>query len=263
MVNRVKTKIKGLILDMDGVLWKGQHTIGNLQEIFSEINSLGLKYIFTTNNSTSTPEQYQQRLKSYGVIVSSSQIINSTLASLEILKSFMPNGGPIYFIGEDSALETLTKAGYKHTNENPKVVLVGLDRFVNYEKLRKATIFIREGVKFIGTNPDKTLPVPEGEIPGAGAILALLEASTNVKPIIAGKPEPLMVKMALSRLALHQDEVLVIGDRYDTDIIGGHAAGCMTAMVLSGVSTRDELKDQNFQPEHVSDTLEELLKLFS
>ena len=165
----------------------------------------------------------------------------------------------MYLIGEDGAKYTLEKEGMIITEDSPKVVVVGIDRDLTYDKLMKATTFIRNGARFFGTNPDYTYPLPEGQAPGAGSIIASLKTSTNIEPIIAGKPSPLMMNIALERMNLSPDEVLVVGDRYETDIIGGKNAHCKTALVLSGVSSAEEIDSWDIKPDLV---LPELRNLF-
>jgi 4-nitrophenyl phosphatase len=134
-----------------------------------------------------------------------------------------------------------------------------MDRNISYEKLSRACLLIRSGVKFIGTNADRSFPIPEGLVPGAGAILAALEAATDVKPIIIGKPSPYIYQAALKKLGSHSYETLAIGDRLETDILGGQNTGCLTACVLSGVTTEQEAINWKPSPDMIYLTLEDLI----
>jgi 4-nitrophenyl phosphatase len=253
--------LQGVILDMDGVLWKDTQAIGNLPEIFNRIMKAGLKITLATNNATRTTQQYLDKLQSFGVFLAPWQIVNSAEASGFLLKEKFPQGGLIYIVGEPSLHSVLATYGFESAgNEVQKVlaVVAGMDRTLNYEKLRKATLLIRNGAEFIGTNPDQTFPTPEGLVPGAGSILAALETATGVTPIIAGKPEISMFKIALSRLNAMPENVLCIGDRLETDILGGQKAGCKTALVLSGVTSLQTGKNWVPAPDFITQDLSSL-----
>jgi len=217
---------------MDGVLWRGSQPIGNLSKVFNQIQDLGLSYILATNNSTLTPEQYQNKLLNFGVEIAIENILTSSLVVADHLSVQYKKGGPVYIIGENGLIEALEKKGFFQSRENVLAVVVGMDRKLTYEKLSQACLLIRSGVNFIGTNADRSFPIPEGLVPGAGAILAALEAATDVEPIIIGKPSPLMYQAALQKLGSHPYETLAIGDRLETDILGGHNTGYLTACVL-------------------------------
>jgi 4-nitrophenyl phosphatase len=231
----------GLILDMDGVLWRDNTPIGDLPVVFRRINAMGLNFTLATNNSTKSVEQYQQRLVDLGVHVEPWQIVTSSHAVADMLAKKFPERGEIYVIGEDGIKSTLAEKGFNvipsaETN-NAIAVVVGIDREINFQKLKEATLLIRRGLPFYGTNSDLTFPTPEGLIPGAGSFLALVSAATGVNPIVAGKPAPFLLDLALERMGTARDRTLVVGDRLETDIAGGQAMGCPTALVLSGVST--------------------------
>jgi 4-nitrophenyl phosphatase len=124
------------------------------------------------------------------------------------------------------------------TAESAKAVVMGIDPEINFKKMSEAALLVRRGVPFFATNPDKTFPTPRGQIPGAGAWIAVIVTATGVEPIYAGKPAPYLLELACTRLGTSKEQTLVIGDRLETDIAGGQAAGMPTALVLSGVSTR-------------------------
>ncbi len=248
--------IKGLILDMDGVLWRGSETIGTLSAIFSRLYARGWQITLATNNATSTIPQYISRLNSYGVDVKPWQIVNSAIAVAQYLADRFPKGGPVFAIGESGLLNSLEERGFYHNNQEAIAVVVSMDRQLTYEKLRKATLLIRSGIPFIATNPDRTFPSPEGLVPGAGSILAALEAACDISPVITGKPSPAMYQIALSRLGLTPHAALVVGDRPETDIAGAQAIGCHTALVLSGVTSKDEAYTWQPAPDLIVEDLE-------
>jgi 4-nitrophenyl phosphatase len=261
MISNHLPPIQAFILDLDGVLWRDDQPIGNLPEIFNTIARKGMKFILATNNSTKSVSQYQNKLRTFGVEIEPWQIVNSGIAVAYLLMKRFPSGGSIFILGEPGLINTLEEFGFTHSDENPIAVVAGMDRQVNYSKLTKASTFIRNGVPFFGTNDDHTFPIPGGLIPGAGAILAALETASDVKPIIAGKPFPAMMEISLERLKTPLAQTLVVGDRLETDILGGINVGCPTALVLSGVTDLERLQKSDIHPDFVAPDLESLIGL--
>jgi len=246
----IPDNIKALILDMDGVIWKGDSPIGDLPAIFDRIHTRGLKFVFATNNSTKTSEQYVERLKGFDVYVEPWQIITSSHAAAHAAAKKFPSGTKVFIVGEDGVRISLEEKGFEVVSiENAsqaKAVVIGMDRDVNFLKLSEATLLVRGGAPFYATNPDKTFPTPRGEIPGAGAWISVITTATDVKPIVAGKPFPFLMELSLEKLGTKKEETLVVGDRLETDIAAGQGVGCPCALVLSGVSTRKEA--DNWRP---------------
>ena len=222
---------------MDGVLWRDNTPIGDLPALFDTMQS-NYQVILATNNSTNSAQMYVEKLGRFGVQLETWQIVNSAQASAAYLKERFPDGGKVYIVGETGLHQELALQGFEHAEEDVLAVVAGMDRHINYAKLDIASRLVRQGLPFIGTNPDRTFPTPQGLAPGAGAILAAIEAASYVKPILIGKPAPEMYRMALQRLQLQPEQALVVGDRLGTDIAGGQNLGCRTALVLSGVTTR-------------------------
>ena len=252
--------IKALILDMDGVLWKSTEAIGNLPVIFNKLDDANISYIFATNNSTRDEDQYLEKLSSFGINAKHDQIVNSSLATLIKLQGAYPNGGGIYIIGESGLHNILKRGGFFHDDKTPQCVVVGMDRMVTYEKMSKAAIFINNDIPFYGTNPDNSFPTPEGQTIGTGALLVAIEAATDHSPIVCGKPYPDMMEIALERMGTRKEQTLVVGDRYETDILGGINAGCPTALVLSGVTTQEKLNTFSPQPDYIFDQLSSIVE---
>jgi 4-nitrophenyl phosphatase len=230
-------KINAFIIDMDGVIWRKDQPIGDLAAIFQKISDHGINYVFATNNATNSTDTYHNLLRGFGVPVEKEQIVTSATATAQYLKQEHPGGGNIYVVGVDGLETTLEEYGFNISEDQPLAVVTAMDPTLTYQKLKTATLLIRQGVPFIGTNPDRTFPSPEGLVPGAGSILAAIEAATNVQPEIIGKPKATMFLQALDYLGEDAKNVLVIGDRLETDIAGGQAAMCRTGVVLTGVST--------------------------
>lgn len=235
---------------MDGVLWKADAPIGDLPHIFDRIRERGLKVAFATNNGSRTPEQYVERLAGFGVQVETWQVVTSALTLAHLLSQRFPSGGPVFAIGEAGVLNALRDKGFEplpvESAEKAQAVVMGIDRQINFNKMAEATLLVRRGVPFYATNPDKTFPTPRGEIPGAGAWQAVVITATNIQPVFAGKPAPALLELARERLGTEKSETLVVGDRVETDILGGQNAGMPVAFVLSGVST--QVEGQDWQP---------------
>jgi len=255
--------IKALILDMDGVIWRSDSPIGDLAEIFTRINALGLKFAFATNNSTKTPHQYVERLASFGVKAKPEQIVTSSLGVAYMLAQKFPKDTKMFMIGEEGVRAALEDRGFKVLSvENAaqaEVVVMGLDHRISFEKMREGTLLVRNGAPFYATNPDKTFPTPRGEIPGAGAWQSVITTATGVDPISAGKPFPYMMELSLELLGTSMEETLVIGDRLETDIAAGQAVGCPTALVLSGVSKKAEADQWSPKIDLIADDLSTLI----
>lgn len=240
------SSIKSLILDMDGVVWRSDAPIGDLAAIFGRIWERGLKFVFATNNSTKTSEQYAARLAEFGVDVDPQQVVTSSQAAAHAMAQKFPPGTKVYMIGEDGIRMALEEKGFEILSideaPNARAVLMGMDRGINFDKVVEAALLVRKGIPFYTTNTDKTFPTPRGQIPGSGAWVAVITTATGVQPVIAGKPFPFLMELALERLGTKKEETLVVGDRLETDIAAGQGVGCPTALVLSGVSTKEQAK---------------------
>ncbi len=236
--------IKSLIIDMDGVVWRGDAPIGDLPATFNRIRERGLKFIFATNNSTRTAKQYVDRLQTFGVEVELWQVVTSSQAAARAVAQKFRRGTKVLIIGEDGLRIPMEEEGFEIASmENApqsKVVVMGMDRGINFQKVSEATLLIRKGIPFYATNTDITFPTPRGEIPGAGAWISVITAATNVEPIVAGKPFPFLMDLSLEKLGTKKEETLVVGDRLETDIAAGQGVGCPTALVLSGVAKREQ-----------------------
>ncbi len=264
MLDQLTPAVRGLIVDMDGVLWKDTTPIGDLRAISDCIKDRGLELILATNNATATPAEYVAKLHGFGMDLEPSQIATSADAVADALGARFPKRGTVFVVGEDGVIQALTQQGFAvitdPTDEAAVMaVVVGFDRTLTYRKLVRASLHIRGGVPFYGTNPDVSFPTPAGLVPGAGAILAAIVAATSAQPIVVGKPAPFMLQLSAQRMHLQASEILVVGDRLETDVAGGQAFGARTALVLSGVSTRAQAEAWQPQPDLVSRDLAELI----
>jgi len=256
--------IKALILDMDGVIWRANSPVGDLATTFKRIRERGLKVVFATNNSTQTSEQYVERLANFGVDVEPWQVITSSQAAAHAVSQSFPRGTKVFMIGEDGIRLPLEEKGFEVVSvekaTEAQVVVMGIDREITFEKASEATLLIRSGIPFYMTNMDKTFPTPRGQIPGAGAWGSVITTATGVEPIVTGKPFPFLMELSLEKLGTNKDETLVIGDRLETDIAAGQAVGCPTALVLSGVSTKEDADKWSPKIDVIVDDLSSLVE---
>lgn len=250
--------LRALIIDMDGVLWRGDTPLPGLIGLFDLLRERGLKFVLATNNASKTPEQYVGKLAGMGVAVTREEVLTSSIATAMYLKEIAPPDASAFTIGEDGIREALKEAGFRLNADGSDYVVVGMDRGLTWDKLAQATLNIRAGAKFIGTNPDLTLPTERGITHGNGAILAALQAATGVMPTVIGKPEPIMFREAMALLGAAPAQTAALGDRLETDILGAIRAGISSVLVLSGVTGREELEGSSYQPDWVFDSILEL-----
>jgi 4-nitrophenyl phosphatase len=258
------SNIKSLILDMDGVVWRADAPIGDLAATFNQIRARGLNFVFATNNGTKTPEEYQEKLRRLGVEIEARQVVTSALALAFLLARKYPRGAKIFVIGEDGIRVELAEKGFEvlpvERAPEAEIFVMGIDRAVNFEKIVEATLLVRAGIPFYTTNTDRTFPTPRGEIPGSGAWLSVITHATGIQPVIAGKPFPYLMELSLERLGAKKEETLVVGDRLETDIAAGQNVGCPTALMLSGVSTREQAEAWEPAPNIIAESLWDLVK---
>lgn len=260
----IPANVKALILDMDGVLWRDTQALLDMPAFFQSVKQMGIPVVFATNNGTRSVSMYVERLADFGVVVEPWQIVNSASATAHYLALRFPQRGRVFTVAENGVIEALREEGFEPVVEEVEgivAVVGGMDRKATYDKLAKATLLIRAGVPFIGTNPDLTFPTPRGLVPGAGAFLTFLEAASGTPPTLVGKPEPYLYQFCMERLGTLPEESLAVGDRLETDILGGQRAGCPTVLVLSGVSTPEQAAAWQPQPNLILPNLADLLPL--
>ena len=252
------SEIKAAILDMDGVLWRSQTPLCDLPALFANFDKRAISIVLATNNGTNSISQYVDKLKGFGVTIDQSQVVTSSMAVSYLAKKHFPQGGPVYISGSQALIDTMTEYGFYHSKEKAQAVVAGLSWDCNYESIKNTSLMIQNGLPFFFTNPDPTYPTPEGNIPGAGTLLAALETATGVKAMLAGKPLPYLFEVAMKRLNSLPSETIVVGDRLTTDILGGYDAHCKTVFVLTGVNTREDLNIWSPQPDLIIDNIRDL-----
>jgi 4-nitrophenyl phosphatase len=232
--------IKNLIIDMDGVLFLGNKPMPRLCEFFAFLRERNIPFILATNNSSFSPQDYVNKLERMGVTIYANEVLISGKATARFLAREYPRGTRVHVFGMPALKQAMTDEGFIVADEDVQLVVASMDREVTYEKLKRATILIRRGARFIATNLDPTNPSEEGLIPGTGAMIVALETASGVKATTIGKPEPTMYELAMEQMGAHPETTAAIGDRVDTDILGGKRAGLITICVLSGSSDRAE-----------------------
>lgn len=233
-------KITHLIIDMDGVLYLGDQPMPCIQEFILFLRERHIRFILATNNSTRTSQAYVDKLARMGVTVSPEEILVSGQATARFLAREYPRGTRVHVFGMPALKQAMTEEGFVLADENVPLVVASMDREVTYDKLKRATLLIRSGARFIATNLDPTNPSEEGLLPGTGSMIIALETASGVKATAIGKPEPTMYQLAMELMGACPETTAAIGDRVDTDILGGKRAGLITICVLSGSSDRAE-----------------------
>jgi 4-nitrophenyl phosphatase len=255
-------QVRAVVCDMDGVLWRGKMPMPGLTEFFAFLRERNIHFVLATNNATRTAIQYAERLAEFGVRVSEAEILPSCDVVADYLTTIGPPGARVFVVGEAALVNSIQARGFVIGDDEAEIVVAGLDRQATYSKLAQATHLIRHGAKFIGSNPDRTWPGETEMTPGAGAILAFLEAATGVKPFIVSKPAPVMFQQALARMGRRPEETAMIGDRLETDIEGGKRAGLKTILVLSGISTEADIERQGIHPDLIFRDIGELAQVW-
>jgi 4-nitrophenyl phosphatase len=250
-----------LIVDMDGVLWRGDEPMEGLQAFFATLRKRDIGFILATNNSSRTPEQYTAKLARFGIEVSEDRILTSSQVATAYLASQAAPGARVYAIGGEGVRRALEQQGFELAEQEADYVVVGWDTHLTWHKLATAALLIHRGAGFIGTNPDTSYPTEEGPVPGNGAQLAALEVATGIAPVVTGKPEPPMYEEAMRRMGARPETTAVVGDRLDTDIAGGVRLGLTTVLVLSGIATEAELAESPVRPDVVCADISDLIRL--
>jgi 4-nitrophenyl phosphatase len=255
---------RGWIFDMDGVLYRGTEGLPGVQALFDELEHRGLPYRLATNNSMASPQMYVDRLAGMGIRADESSILTSAMATRQYVLDHIGQQARLHVLGMPALTDQLlAHADFSIVDpdvETPDAVIVGLDRDVTYEKLRKADRGIRFGAQFIATNGDVTLPTERGLVPGCGALVAALVASTGRHPVVIGKPEAHLLEAATADMGVAAQDCVMVGDRLVTDIAAGHSLGMLTIMVLTGVSTREEISTVPTKPDLVFTDLPAVLE---
>lgn len=248
---------KGYLIDLDGTIYKGRERIPAGERFIQRLQDQEIPYLLVTNNTTRTPQMVQDMLaQQFNIQTPLETIYTATMATVDYMKD-MNRGQTVYVIGETGLKSAISEAGYIEDKENPAYVVVGLDSQVTYDMLATATLAIAKGALFIGTNPDLNIPTERGLMPGAGSLVALLEAATRVKPVFIGKPNAIIMNKALDILQVKRSEAIMVGDNYLTDIMAGIQNDIASLLVTTGFTKAEEVPNLPIQPDYVVASLDQ------
>jgi 4-nitrophenyl phosphatase len=240
-----------VIFDLDGVVYRGNEPVPGAVQLVAALRSRGSLIRFATNNSMATRATYARRLTGMGIDVEIDEIVTSTSATIDHLRTHLPDVRKILAVGAAGMLEELRNADFEATAAGDAVdqdydggplsarydaVVAGLDPAFGYRRLAAASSALRAGSRFIATNADLRYPTPHGFLPGAGTIVAALRAASGVEPLLIGKPQPRMFRAILDHAGVAPAEALVIGDNPDADMVAARRAGIRSLLVLTGIA---------------------------
>jgi len=252
---------KGYFIDLDGTIYRGKERIPAAKTFVEALQAKQIPFLFLTNNTTKSPADVVKNLsENHDIHVTPEQVYTPSLATVSYLQSQNDGdltGKSVYVIGELGLKQPLLDAGLRFNEVDPDYVVVGLDYDVTYHKFELASLAIQRGAEFIGTNADTNLPNERGHVPGAGSVIAMVERSTQQTAQYIGKPEAIIMQAALKQIGLSHDEVLMVGDNYNTDIKAGINADIDQLLVYTGISTKDQVAQQAIQPTHSVDSLDQ------
>jgi NagD protein len=258
VIERIKAK-SGFIIDMDGVIYHGNKLLPGIPEFLKWLESSGKKFLFLTNSSERSPRELHEKLLRLGIDVGEEHFYTSALATAGFLASQKPNGSA-FIIGDAGLIHALYSFGYTINNVNPDYVVVGDTHNYNFESIQTAVNLVFKGARLIGANPDVSGPVENGIAPSTKALIAPIEIATGKKAYFVGKPNPLMMRIALKRLMVSREEAIVIGDRMDTDVRCGLESEIDTLLVLSGITSREEVDNFPYRPQYILNGIIDLVQ---
>ena len=256
-VEKIRAK-QSFICDMDGVIYHGNRLLPGVDSFIDWLRSENKKFLFLTNSSERSPKELQEKLKWMGIEVGEEHFFTSAVATANFLSSQKPNGSA-FIIGEPGLINAMYQAGFTMNNINPDYVVVGETSSYSYEKIEKAINLVLNGARLIGTNPDITGPVENGIAPATRALIAPIEIATSKQAYFVGKPNPLMMRNALRKLGTQREVSIIVGDRMDTDIIAGIESEINTCLVLSGITSRDEISNFPYRPDYILNSVADIV----
>lgn len=249
------------IFDLDGTVYLGEALLPTAKETITRLRELGKRILFLSNNPTHTRELYSQKLTRLGLPTPVADILNSSLVMVNFLKTHCPTAR-LFVLGEEPLRNDLRRAGFELVEDagSTDAVIASFDRTFIYHKLQVAFDAIRAGARFFATNADRYCPVPGGGEPDAAAIIAAIEACTNVScEAVVGKPSRFTIDAVLNLVKLPASECVMTGDRLETDIKMGLHAGMSAALALTGATTEAMLALSDIKPTYVLRQLSDLL----
>ncbi|MGH7187148.1 MAG: HAD-IIA family hydrolase [Pseudomonadota bacterium] len=227
--------LRALLFDMDGVLYRGRQPLPGARALIGALQTGGIPFALVTNNSTRSPHQYVRHLAAMGMRVPAGHIVTSSVGTAVYLRTILRPRSRVLVVGEAALRRAVANAGFTLSWDDAAAVVVGLDRRVTYKKLALALAALNRGAMFVATNPDPMLPTETGLLPGAGSIVAALRYASGREPVVIGKPDPRLLREAMTRTGARPDHTAMVGDQRSTDIAAGRAAGAFTILVMTGI----------------------------
>jgi len=263
MLSPLLSGARALLVDMDGVVFRGADLLPGARSLFDFVHERDIPWLLVTNSARQTPRMYAERLRQQGIVATDDRILTSAMATAAYLKATLPVGSRIYAIGEEGLREPLRDAGFALVSPDERSVdgfSVGLGPPFRFEKLRAASRYIRGGARFYGCNADPFYPVEDGFAPGAGALLQAIQAASAVAPLIIGKPARTMFDIALSKLGRPACEVVMLGDRLESDVVGAKRVGVTAILVTTGEDSAEDARQKGIAPDAICENLDEFVK---
>ncbi len=248
------------LTDMDGVLVHEDRAVPGASEFLARLVERERRFLVLTNNSIYTPRDLAARLDRSGLQVPEASIWTSALATAQFLADQHPKGSA-YVVGEAGLTTALHEIGYTLTDVDPDYVVLGETRTYSFEAITKAIRLVGRSARFIATNPDTTGPSPDGPLPATGAVAALITKATGAAPYFVGKPNPMMFRSAMNRIAAHSESTVMVGDRMDTDVVAGIEAGLETILVLTGSTRAEDVGRFPYRPARVLESIADVVEL--
>ncbi len=242
---------------MDGVLVHEGVMVAGADRFVDALARAGRSFLVLTNNSIYTPRDLAARLSAIGLRIPEAALWTSALATAQFLDNQRPRG-TAFVLGESGLTTALHEMGYVLTDRDPDYVVLGETRNYSFENITRAIRLVDAGSRFIATNPDPVGFSLEGTLPATGSVAALISRATGVDPYYVGKPNPLMMREGLNSLGAHSEDTVMVGDRMDTDVVAGIEAGLETILVLSGVTSAEQVERFPYRPSRVVASVAEL-----
>ncbi|HJV46514.1 MAG TPA: TIGR01457 family HAD-type hydrolase [Bacillota bacterium] len=238
---------KAYLIDLDGTMYRGGQVIDEAPGFIKWLRSKDIPFLFLTNNSSLTQVQLAKKLSDMGISCTPSNVFTTGMATAEFITT-EAQGKKVYIIGEEGLIEALKEKDCMLSEECPDYVVVGIDRQITYEKMVNASLAIQKGARFLSTNSDRAVPTERGLVPGNGAITAAIAVASGTEPQFIGKPQALFVELALKKLNMQPDDVLLVGDNLHTDILAGVSANVDTLLVYTGITKAEDVEREGIRP---------------
>lgn len=255
--------VKCFIVDMDGTFYLGDSLLPGAREFSKAVKDTGRRFFFFTNNSSHSEEECLEKLRKMGYDEEGMRVIISSHVTIDFLLQNRP-GKKVYLLGNENLTGDFMKAGIPLTDQDPDIVVLGFDTTLTYEKINNAARFLSLGKEYIATHPDDNCPVKDGFMPDTGSMMALFHRSVGRYPdLIMGKPYGYTVDYVCNQIGCRREEIAFVGDRLETDIRIGVENGLKTALVFSGVTSREQYENSEIKASGTFRNIGELAKLLS